>query len=337
MRPDIIIESNIPFARGILEPVADVRYLSPEEITPEAMATADCLITRTRTRCDEALLAGSRCSMIASATIGLDHVDMDYCRSRGITVANAPGCNAPAVAQYVFASIIAAYGTNLHGLTLGIVGVGHVGGIVERWARGLGMTVMRCDPPRAEAEGPEGFCSLEEVAAGADIITFHVPYTKTGAHPTHHLFDDRVVDLLECRPMVFNTSRGPVTETGALLRGIECGAIGKAVIDCWEGEPAIDRKLLAEAFIATPHIAGYSLQGKKRATAMAIRAVADHFGLAVPESRLSIPAGAPETVTAAQVEASYNPRIDTARLRANPEQFEAQRNHYDLRAETCNN
>lgn len=337
MRPDIIIESNIPFARGILESVADVRYLSPEEITPEAMATADCLITRTRTRCDAALLAGSRCSMIASATIGLDHVDMDYCRSRGITVANAPGCNAPAVAQYVLASIIAAYGTNLRGLTLGIVGVGHVGGIVERWARGLGMTVMRCDPPRAEAEGPEGFCSLEEVAAGADIITFHVPYTKTGAHSTHHLFDDRVVDLLECRPMVFNTSRGPVTETGSLLRGIESGAIGKAVIDCWEGEPAIDRRLLAEAFIATPHIAGYSLQGKKRATAMAIRAVADHFGLAVPESRLSMPAGAPDTVTAAQVEASYNPRIDTARLRANPEQFEAQRNHYDLRAETYNN
>jgi hypothetical protein len=275
--------------------------------------------------------------MIASATIGLDHVDMDYCRSCGITVANAPGCNAPAVAQYVFASIIAAYGTNLRGLTLGIVGVGHVGGIVERWARGLGMTVMRCDPPRAEAEGPEGFCSLEDVAAKADIITFHVPYTKTGAHPTHHLFDDRVVDLLECRPMVFNTSRGPVTETGALLRGIECGAIGKAVIDCWEGEPAIDRKLLVEAFIATPHIAGYSLQGKKRATAMAIRAVADHFGLAVPEERLSMPPGAPDTVTAAQVEASYNPRIDTARLRANPEQFEAQRNHYDLREETCNN
>lgn len=337
MRPDIIIESNIPFARGILESVADVRYLSPEEITPEAMATADCLITRTRTRCDAALLAGSRCSMIASATIGLDHVDLNYCRSHGITVANAPGCNAPAVAQYVFASVIAAYGTNLRGRTLGIVGVGHVGSIVERWAEGLGMTVMRCDPPRAEAEGPDGFYSLGEVAAKADIITFHVPYTKTGAHPTHHLFDDSVAGLLECRPMVINTSRGPVTETGALLRGLESGAIGKAVIDCWEGEPAIDRTLLAEAFIATPHIAGYSLQGKKRATAMAIRAVADHFGLAVPEERLSMPPGAPDTVTAAQVEASYNPRIDTERLRSNPERFEDQRNHYDLRAETYNN
>ena len=337
MRPDIIIESNIPFARGILESVADVRYLSPEEITPEAMATADCLITRTRTRCDAALLAGSRCSMIASATIGLDHVDLNYCRSHGITVANAPGCNAPAVAQYVFASVIAAYGTNLRGRTLGIVGVGHVGSIVERWAEGLGMTVMRCDPPRAEAEGPDGFYSLGEVAAKADIITFHVPYTKTGAHPTHHLFDDSVAGLLECRPMVINSSRGPVTETGALLRGLESGAIGKAVIDCWEGEPAIDRTLLAEAFIATPHIAGYSLQGKKRATAMAIRAVADHFGLAVPEERLSMPPGAPDTVTAAQVEASYNPRIDTERLRSNPERFEDQRNHYDLRAETYNN
>lgn len=337
MRPDIIIESNIPFARGILESVADVRYLSPEEITPEAMATADCLITRTRTRCDAALLAGSRCSMIASATIGLDHVDLDYCRSHGITVANAPGCNAPAVAQYVFASVIAAYGTNLRGRTLGIVGVGHVGSIVERWAEGLGMTVMRCDPPRAEAEGPDGFYSLGEVAAKADIITFHVPYTKTGAHPTHHLFDDSVAGLLECRPMVINTSRGPVTETGALLRGLESGVIGKAVIDCWEGEPAIDRTLLAEAFIATPHIAGYSLQGKKRATAMAIRAVADHFGLAVPEERLSMPPGAPDTVTAAQVESSYNPRIDTERLRSNPERFEDQRNHYDLRAETYNN
>jgi len=154
----IVIEKNIPFIKGLLEPWAEISYLAPEEITPQNMADADALITRTRTRCNRELLEGSRCRFIATATIGTDHIDLDYCKEAGITVANAPGCNAPAVAQYVFASIAEVMKRQddlrtPEELTLGVVGVGNVGRVIARWGRILGMKVLCCDPPRAEAEG----------------------------------------------------------------------------------------------------------------------------------------------------------------------------------------
>lgn len=331
--PRIVIERNIPFARGIFENVASVSYLSPEEITPEAMADADALITRTRTRCDRHLLDGSKCSIIASATIGLDHVDAEWCRSAGITVCNAPGCNAPAVAQYVLAAVIAAYGRDLKDLTIGIVGVGNVGSIVARWARGLGMNLMLCDPPRAEREGQAGFCSLDEIARNADIITVHTPYTKSGPHPTHHLLDARFFGSLGRRPMVINSARGPVADNDAWVEAIEAGRVGKAVVDCWEGEPKISERLLGLAYIATPHIAGYSREGKIRATAMAVNAVADKLGLPAPILSEPVPPSAPDTVTAEMVARSYDPFKDTADLRSNPSSFEQLRNNYRLRGE----
>ena len=331
---NFIVESNIPFARGLLESHGSVRYLAPEEITPEAMKECDALITRTRTRCDSSLLEHSRCSMIASATIGLDHIDLDYCKQRGITVANAPGCNAPAVAQYVLASIIAAYGKgSLAGITLGIVGVGHVGTIVENWARQLGMNVMACDPPRARREGDQLFCSLDEIARKADIITFHTPYTREGDDATHHMADKRFFDMLEKSPMIINSARGPITDTEALIRAIDAGKVSRAVIDCWENEPAISKELLDKTFIATPHIAGYSREGKIRATRMAMDAVARHFGFASPEMAENVAPGARETVTADLIAASYNPLSETAALRCDPTAFESLRNHYQLRAE----
>lgn len=330
---NIIIESNIPFAQGLLEPYAQVSYLPPLLITPEAMRDADALITRTRTRCDAALLDGSRCSIIASATIGLDHVDREYCRGRGIEVANAPGCNAPAVAQYVLASIIAAYGTDLNGLTIGIVGVGHVGSIVERWAAQSGMNVLRCDPPRAESEDSGLFVDIDEIAHRADIITFHTPYTRTGKHATHHICDDAFLGKLQRRPMIINSARGAIVETDALKAAIESGRVSRAVIDCWEGEPDIDRQLLAQAFIATPHIAGYSRQGKIRATQMAVNAVARHFALPCPVMSEQVPEGAATNVTTKAISDSYNPLADTEELRMSPDKFEHLRNHYHLREE----
>lgn len=333
IRPNIIIEKNIPFIHGLLDDAADVRYLSAGEITADAMRQADALITRTRTRCDAALLDGSRCSLIASATIGLDHVDRDYCEKAGIEVRNAPGCNAPAVAQYVLASIISVYGTNLEGLTIGIVGVGHVGSIVENWALQTGMKVLRCDPPRARAEGADGFVTIDEVAERADIITFHTPYTRSGEDATHHLFNSRLAAKLRRRPMIINSARGPITDTTALKQALADGSVSHAVIDCWEGEPCIDPELLQSASIATPHIAGYSRQGKIRATAMAVKAVADHFSLPVPHMEQSVRPGAAEHVTAEKIKASYDPMTDTEALRLHPENFEALRNHYDLREE----
>lgn len=331
----IIIEKNIPFIRGVFDDIASVSYLAPEEITREAMKDADALVTRTRTRCDRNLLEGSRCRIIASATIGLDHIDTRWCSQNGISVQNAPGCNAPAVAQYVFASIISAYGIDLRGLTLGIVGVGHVGSIVKDWGERLGMTVMGVDPPRAEVEKDETFHSLEETAATADIITVHTPYTRSGAHATHHLFDSAFFSSLKRSPMVINSARGAIIDTPALKEAMKEGRVSRAVIDCWENEPDIDRVLLDEAYIATPHIAGYSREGKIRATVMAATAVAEALGLPKPVFEENVAPGTARNITAEGIAASYDPFSDTALLRATPEDFERLRNTYDLRPEVA--
>lgn len=334
----VIIEKNIPFIRGLLDGMADVSYLPVDEITPEAMRDADALVTRTRTRCDARLLDGSRCSFIATATIGTDHIDLEYCRNRGITVANAPGCNAPAVAQYVFASIAAWRNARqdsrpLESLAIGIVGVGHVGSIVERWARQLGMKVFPCDPPRAEAEPDGVFASLDEVARNCDIITFHTPLTRSGKYPTYHVCDTAFLAKTARRPLIIDSARGPITDTGALVSALDSGIVADAVIDCWEGEPAVSPELLQRAVIATPHIAGYSREGKIRATSMAVKALCRHFGLPETDVAEPVPAGAADSVTLEAVIASYDPMEDTLNLKTSPEAFESLRNNYRLRNE----
>lgn len=333
-RPHILIESNIPFIRGVFDDIAYVSYLAPDEITPQSMRDTDALITRTRTRCDSRLLSGSRCSMIASATIGLDHIDLDYCRDNGIEVTNAPGCNAPAVAQYVFAAILSAWSVErLPSLTIGIVGVGHVGRIVENWARNFGMNVLLNDPPRAISEKTDAFISLDDIASRADIITIHTPYTTVGQYPTHRLFDDIRLRSLRRAPMLINAARGPIVDNDALCDAIDNGIVSHAVIDCWENEPAISRQLLEKAFIATPHIAGYSREGKLWASRMAAEAVARHFGLTLPVPAENVPMTPPAAVDAENITASYNPMADTEVLRSDPDAFERLRNHYYLRSE----
>ncbi|MDE5705871.1 4-phosphoerythronate dehydrogenase [Muribaculum sp.] len=343
-----IIEKNIPFIHGLLEGMADVEYLAPEEITPEKMRDADALITRTRTRCNASLLDGSRCRFIATATIGTDHIDLDYCRDRGITVANAPGCNAPAVAQYVFASILAyrkAFGqvedatgveggvSGLSNVTLAVVGVGNVGSIVARWGEGLGMRVLRVDPLRARDEGPDGFSTLADAAREADIITFHTPLTRSGSYPTYHMADAAFFSSLKRRPLIINSARGPVVDNVALVEAIDNGSVGAAAIDCWEGEPAISSELLDRAFIATPHIAGYSREGKIRATSMALDAISRFFALPPVSPSETVGFPIPEHPSADEIASSYDPLADTAALRLNPSAFEALRNGYNYRGE----
>lgn len=335
-RPELIIEANIPFIRGIFESAASVKYLQPEQFTPETLATADALVTRTRVKCDEALLGNSRVRLIASATIGLDHVDQPWCRAHGITVANAPGCNAPAVTQYVFASLLSlpSFGS-LEGKTLGVVGVGNVGKIVAAWGERLGMRVMRCDPPRAMTEGPDGFSTIEEIAREADAITFHTPLTRSGDCPTYHLCDSALLDMMARRPVIINSARGPVVDNAALVGALKAGKVSEAVMDCWENEPDISAELLRMAAIATPHIAGYSRQGKIRATRMATDTVTGFFGLPPTEWDEPVPDGANIEVTAEKIAASYDPLADTAMLRENPAAFEHLRNHYHLREEVA--
>lgn len=331
----IVIENKIPFIAGVFEPYADVVYLPPEAITPEAVRDADALIVRTRTKCNAALLSGSKCRVIATATIGTDHIDLPWCEANGIAVYNAPGCNAPGVAQYVYASILKLQG-DVDGRTIGIVGVGHVGSIVADWGEALGLRVLLCDPPRADREGTAGFVTLAQIAEEADIITLHTPLDRTGKYPTWHLADESLFGALRRKPIFINAARGPVTDTQALIRAIESGRISHAVVDCWENEPAIDSRLLEMADIATPHIAGYSKEGKMRASQTAVKAVATALGLPVA-------VGTPCTVTPASeitpeaIAASYDPADDTRRLKEHPEKFEELRNSYDLRTEvrTC--
>lgn len=311
----IIIESHIPFAQGVMERMGHrVSYLPPEAIDRESVRHADALVVRTRTRCDGSLLAGSSVRHIATATIGLDHIDLDYCRLHGIKVTNAPGCNAPAVAQYVL-STVGRLRPDVK--RLGIVGVGHVGGIVDRWAAANGMRTMLCDPPRALAEGNTGFYSLDEIAAECDVVTFHVPLDAT----TRHMIDRRWLEMLSPGSLVINASRGGVASTQALLDNPQLDY----AIDCWEGEPTISPLLLQRALVATPHIAGYSLQGKQRATAMALKAIDTDIAI-------ECPAVSPSPSLEAIIQ-SYDPLADTARLRQQPLDFEKLRNRYSFRPE----
>ena len=330
---NIIVEKNVPFIRGLVDPYASVRYLAPEEITPKAVENADGLVIRTRTRCDEALLGKSQCRFIATATIGTDHIDLDWCTRRGITVVNAPGCNAPAVAQYVFGSIMQTINRPISGYTIGIVGVGHVGRIVEQWARALDMKVLLCDPPRQRAEGGDGWSDLATVAREADIITFHTPLTREGEDRTFHLVGEEFLSSLRRMPILINSARGPIVDTPALIGAIDRGLVGPVVMDCWENEPGIDLELLRRCAIATPHIAGYSRDGKTRASQIAVDALTTFFML----PRVTVPGPMPKAVaravTAAGVARTYNPMVDTAALKSGPENFEALRNGYNLREE----
>ena len=333
----LIVDSHIPHIQGLIEPRADVLYLEPQEIKRDAVRDADALIVRTRTRCDAALLDGSRVRFIGSATIGTDHIDLDYCASRGITVRNAPGCNAPAVAQWVFCAIHAWMQTRgiaaPDGLTLGIVGVGHIGSIVARWGRALGFTVLLNDPPRENRDGSfdEIFSPLEELQRCCDIITFHTPLTRDGQWPTWHLCDQAFLNgLAHCR-LILDAARGPIADNAALL-----GWHGDVALDCWENEPGISLPLLEKAIVATPHIAGYSTEGKQRGTAMmldALNAFCD-WDIVVPE--IAAPATGAHDVTLAGIAASYDILADTAALKADPAAFESLRNHYHYRNEYLN-
>ena len=343
-KPVIVIDDKIPFIKGVLEPYVEVRYLAPAAIDRTAVRDADMLIVRTRTRCNAVLLDGSRCRFIGTATIGYDHIDADYCRSHGIEWLTAPGCNSASVALYITASLLRhaeKEGTDLTTKCIGIVGVGHVGRQVEAHCRRLGTHVLLNDPPRAEKEGAEGFVSLYEIARQCDYITFHTPLTREGAHPSYHLADERFFGQATRRPVIINAARGGVVDEQAMLDAYRNEKVGDLIIDCWEGEPHISADLLQKAFIATPHIAGYSADGKSNATRAMVAAVAARLGITIDLSTI-VPPSPPAPVIrltgrsddfARAVWQTYDPLNDSAALKSAPETFEQLRGNYPLRRE----
>ncbi len=327
----VVVDRAIPFLEGVLDPWFEVVRKGGREITAEDVADADALIVRTRTQCDERLLARSHVRFIATATIGFDHIDLDYCCRRGIEVATAAGCNARGVLQWVggVLALLARHG-GWHPVqrTLGVVGVGHVGSLVKAYAEQWGFRVLCCDPPREEREHL-GFLSLEEVAREADILTFHTPLDKT----TYHLCNAELLHILPAGAVVLNASRGEVADQEALLASSHPFAL-----DVWEHEPHLHPELLARARVATPHIAGYSLQGKANATALAVRALARHF-------ELPLTSWYPASVTPTSERAIsweelcrtipryFDAEAESESLRRNPDCFEQLRDNYAYREE----
>ncbi|HIZ90838.1 MAG TPA: 4-phosphoerythronate dehydrogenase PdxB [Candidatus Bacteroides merdavium] len=336
----VIVDDKIPFIREALATLADEAvYVPGKDFTPELVRDADALIVRTRTRCDRRLLEGSRVRFIATATIGFDHIDTVYCQEAGITWQNAPGCNSASVAQYMHSSLLLLQRQKdfrLEGKTLGVIGVGNVGTKVAQVGRELGMRVLLNDPPRQEKEGGNLFSPLKQLMEECDVLTFHVPLIREGVHKTFHLADANFFDRLKRRPVIANTSRGEVIETQALLHALQEGEVSDAIIDVWEHEPDICLDLLDRAFIGTPHIAGYSADGKANATRMSLDALCRFFHL---DARYRIePPAPPQPLIEAHdlTEASlamYDPRRDDQALRLHPECFEKLRGDYPLRRE----
>ena len=336
----IIIDNKIPSIKEAVQGIADeVIYAPGKDFTPELVRDADALIVRTRTHCNRELLEGSRVKFIATATIGFDHIDTEYCKQAGIEWTNAPGCNAASVAQYIQSSLLvwrSIRNRTLDELTIGIIGVGNVGSKVVKVAQDFGMRVLLNDLPREEKEGNESFTSLNKIAEECDIITFHVPLYKEGKYKTFHLADENFFRSLKRKPLIINTSRGEVIETDALLNALNSQAISDAIIDVWEHEPEINRELLEKVIIGTPHIAGYSADGKANATRMSLDAICNFFHID-GNYEIKAPAPASPVIQAKSHEDAllqmYNPVEDSDRLKSQPELFETLRGDYPLRRE----
>lgn len=328
MAVHIVVDENVPLAREAFGRFGSVELVAGRKIDARTVAGADALIVRSVTRVDDALLDGSRVRFVGTATIGIDHVDRPALERRGIAFAYAPGCNARSVAEYVTAALLEIehdLARDLRAATIGVVGVGNVGSRVIEVARALGLVALACDPPRAARE--TGFASLplRELVPAVDVLTFHVPLEKGGDHPTRHLLAAHGIARLRPGAVVLNTSRGGVVDDAALAAACASGR-AHAVLDVFEGEPEPAEERVAAAHLATPHVAGYSLDGKLAGTRMIADALARFLAtVAAPPAEQFTPPLADPVVTVAErgraavraaVRHVYDVRADDARLRA---------------------
>jgi len=326
----IVADANIPFVAECFCSIGEVEVVGGRAITPGVVKDADVLLVRSITPVNGDLLAGSKVRFVGTATIGFDHVDVDFLRRNNIGFASAPGSNANSAAEYVIAGLLEVgqkHGIELEGKSIGIIGVGNVGSRVEKKAAALGMAVYRNDPPLARQTGDAKYLSIEELY-GYDFMTLHTPLTFAGLDKTYHLADEKFFGSLKQGCVFLNAARGGVVDSGALKGAIEAGRLRAVVLDVWEDEPNIDTELLEMVDIGTPHIAGYSLDGKVAGMIMIYRAACEYFGLkgkfdvedflpepAIGELKIDSESGGEQDVVAGAVRKIYDIREDDAKLR----------------------
>lgn len=350
-KPKIIADNKIPFLKGVLEPYAEVEYYDGFKITKQCIRDADALIIRTRTKCNAELLDNSNIKLIATATIGYDHIDTEYCNNHNIHWLNAPGCNSSSVMQYITSALLTIASKNNFALferTLGVIGIGNVGAKVVKIAEAFGMKVLQNDPPRMRKENCTQFVPLDELIYNSDIITFHVPLNKVGIDKTLYLADESFFEKVNKGTILLNSSRGRVVNTSALKKTIKSGKVSYAVLDVWENEPDIDKELLEMVSIATPHIAGYSADGKANGTSICVNAVSNYFNLGIEENWYPQNIPSPDSSSVIKINSgnlayqeilyravcsTYNILDDNNRLKNSPETFEKQRGDYPVRRE----
>lgn len=336
LRPRLIVDSAIPYLQGVLDPIADARYMAGESITREACSQADALVIRTRTRCNRALLEGTPVRLIATATIGTDHIDSAYCQEAGIRVVNAPGCNAWGVVQWVISALVHIERRAPRALpecVVGIVGVGEIGQRLADTLSLFGIETLLCDPPR-EALGATGLHPLEGLMAQCDIITFHVPLTTLAPHPTLHMADGHFFRYLRRRPYILNASRGEVVDEYALFEALTRKQIRGYCLDVYENETDPAAPVIEGATLSTPHIAGYSLEGKLAGSQRALRAIYDHFQLGECPTLTAADDGARRTLSGYslyELADTYSIADDSKRFKAQPQGLERLRRAYTLR------
>ena len=345
----IVADDKIPFLRGALENFAEIMYVPGKQITREMIGDADALLIRTRTKCNESLLSGTNVKFIGTATIGYDHIDTRFCDAGNIYWTNAPGCNSSSVQQYITAALLKMENDHHYDLkekTIGIVGVGNVGAKVEKAARILGMNVILNDPPRARTEGGNSFVPLEHLLNESDIVTAHVPLCISGEDKTYHMFDERILRKMKKGAWFFNSSRGEVTQTDDLMKVLASRKLRGAVIDVWENEPDIDLVLMSMTYISTPHIAGYSTDGKANGTAMVVNSLCRFFNLPLenwyppdvpapllPDITINAKGKSENEIIREAVFHTYDIGEDDISLRFSPSDFEKLRGDYRLRRE----
>jgi erythronate-4-phosphate dehydrogenase len=345
----IVVDKKIPFIKGVLEKHAEVVYLEGREISRRDLLNVDALIVRTRTKCNKELLEGTPVRFIASATIGFDHIDTAFCNSKKIFWTNAAGCNSSSVQQYIASALVHLadkLNLTLKEKTIGVVGVGNVGSKVAKLCQFIGMKVLLNDPPRERKEGSSSFVSLDAIVEQTDIITLHVPLNRDGLDKTFHMGNEGFFSRLKKGQILINSSRGEVVENAALKSCCREGKLAACILDVWEGEPDIDRELLDLVDIGTPHIAGYSADGKANGTSISVQALSRFFGLdlnawvpttvPLPEQpiiELDCTGLSRQAIFSRLVRHTYDVLADDRRLRNSPQTFEKQRGEYPLRRE----